>query len=158
MPTTITCPPIRTGLLNRDGVSLEEIERVAGEAAMTMPGISRYFTRSQLLADSISPADSIERRVQHGFNPQRSGDLIVLQEPFKYLLDYSVSATHGSPYSYDTHVPLIIMGAGLHPGRYVEAASPADIAPTLANILHIQEPSNATGRILAEGLNSRDHN
>ena len=62
------------------------------------------------------------------------------------------AANHFSPYSYDTHVPLIIMGNKLKPGRYVESASPADIATTLANILGIQAPSNATGRVLKEAI------
>jgi arylsulfatase A-like enzyme len=61
-------------------------------------------------------------------------------------------ATHGTPYSYDTHVPLIIMGAGVAPGRYTQAASPADIAPTLARLLRVQAPSSTVGRVLLEAL------
>lgn len=138
--------------LVRDGVNQEEIERIAGEAMMTVPGINRYFTRTQLLQRAISPADPIARRVLHGFYPLRSGDVIALYDPYKYLVDSWITATHGSPYLYDTHVPLILMGSGLAAGRYEEAATPADIAPTVAAILHLQPPSNATGRVLLEGL------
>jgi arylsulfatase A-like enzyme len=49
-------------------------------------------------------------------------------------------------------VPTIIMGTGIVPGRYLEAASPADIAPTLSALLHITSPSSATGRILLEAM------
>ena len=139
--------------LKRDGVNQEELERTACEAAMTVPGISRCFTRTQLQSGAISPADPLARRVFHGFYPRRSGDCIVVYEPFKYLGDF-ITATHGSPYSYDTHVPLIIMGAGLMPGQYVQAATPADIAPTLAAILGVQAPSNTVGRVLTEGFPS----
>ena len=59
-------------------------------------------------------------------------------------------ATHGSPYTYDTHVPLIIMGPGIKADRYFQAATPADIAPTLAALLRVQAPSNAVGRVLIE--------
>lgn len=139
--------------LRRDGVSRLELERVACEAAMTVPGIVRCFTRTQLEAGAIPPADVVARRVLHGFNALRSGDVVVLYEPFKYLSEgVSTGATHGSPYSYDTHVPLIIMGAGLTPGHYEQAATPADLAPTLATLLRVQPPSNATGRVLTEAL------
>ena len=138
--------------LERDGVSAEEAERVAGEAALTVPGISRYFTRTQLITGSISPGDALARRVLHGFNAKRSGDVVIIQEAFKYLSDYVSVATHGAPYAYDTHVPLIIMGGGAASGRYLTPATPADIAPTLARILNVEPPSNATGRVLLEAI------
>ena len=138
-------------LLKRDGIAEEEIERVVGEAAMTVPGVSRYFTRSQLTRGGVSPGDVVARRVLHGFYAGRSGDVIVVYEPFKYV-EGLYSVTHGSPYSYDTHVPLILMGENFRPGRYLEAAAPSDIAPTLAAVLRIRAPSNSMGRILLEGL------
>ncbi len=140
--------------LKRDGVSLDEITQFAGDAALTVPGIARYFTRSQLQRGATSITDPIERRALHGFYPSRSGDLVIVAEPFKYLGD-TIPATHGSPYSYDTHVPMIIMGSALNPGLYFEAASPADIAPTIAAILGIQAPSNVTGRVLIEALRKK---
>jgi predicted AlkP superfamily pyrophosphatase or phosphodiesterase len=136
--------------LRRDGVNQEEIERTACQAAMTVPGISRCFTRTQLQNGAVSPADPIARRVLHGFYPRRSGDVVIVYEAFKFLGDF-IPSTHGSPYSYDTHVPLVIMGAGIMPGRYTQAATPADIAPTLASVLGVQAPSNTVGRVLTEG-------
>ncbi|MCA1592966.1 MAG: alkaline phosphatase family protein [Acidobacteria bacterium] len=138
--------------LRRDRIDPEEIERVAGEAALSVPGISRYFTRTQLERRGVSPADAVARRALHGFNVKRSGDVVIIQEPFKYLTDSQIVATHGAPYSYDTHVPLIIMGGGVAPGRYAQAATPADIAPTLSNVLRVQAPSNAVGRVLIEAI------
>lgn len=138
--------------LERDGVNLEEAERVAGEAALTVSGVARYFTRTQLLNGAVSQSDAVARRVMHGYNARRSGDLVVIAEPFKYLADYVAVATHGTPYSYDTHVPLIIMGGGIAHGRYTVPATPADIAPTLALMLGVQSPSSATGRVLVEAL------
>ena len=137
--------------LKRDGVNLDEITEVAGQAALTVPGIARYFTRSQLQRGAVSISDPIERRVLHGFYPPRSGDLILVPQPYKYLAE-TITATHGSPYSYDTNVPTMIMGVGVNPGRYYEAATPADIAPTLCALLGITRPSAATGRVLIEAL------
>jgi predicted AlkP superfamily pyrophosphatase or phosphodiesterase len=138
--------------LVRDGVRTEEIERVAGEAALSVPGISRYFTRTQLVSGAVSSTDAVARRVLHGYNPKRSGDVVVIQEAYKYLADYVTVATHGAPYTYDTHVPLVIMGAGLKAGRYLNPSTPADIATTFARLLNIQAPSNATGRVLSEAF------
>jgi predicted AlkP superfamily pyrophosphatase or phosphodiesterase len=114
--------------------------------------VIRYFTRAQLVRGAIPPADPLARRILHGFYPSRSGDVVVVYEPFNYFEKFVLTTAHGSPYSYDTHVPLIIMGGGLKAGSHMEAATPADIAPTLASILGVQAPSNAVGRILIEGF------
>jgi len=145
--------------LARDGIDLEECERVVGELALQMSGAARYFTRTQLESKSISQTDVVGRRVLNGFYPQRSGDVIVVFEPYNILFDLPddptdplSTATHGSPYSYDTHVPLIIMGRNFSAGRYLQSATPADIAATLASVLNIQAPSCSIGRILSEAM------
>jgi predicted AlkP superfamily pyrophosphatase or phosphodiesterase len=137
--------------LARDGVNLDEIAQVVGAAALRISGIARYFTRAQLLRGATSMTDPIERRALHGFYPPRSGDVVIVAEPFKYLGD-TITATHGTPYTYDTNVPLMLMGAGITPGRYYEAASPADIAPTLCALMGLTAPASATGRVLIEAL------
>jgi predicted AlkP superfamily pyrophosphatase or phosphodiesterase len=137
--------------LKRDGVSLDEVTQIAGEAALSVPGVARYFTRSQLQRGAVSTTDPIERRAVHGFYPPRSGDLLLIAAPFKYLAD-TITATHGSPYTYDTNVPMIIMGTGVNAGRYYETATPADIAPTLCALMGLTPPSSATGRVLIEAL------
>ncbi len=145
--------------LKRDGIEPEEFARLVGEAALSIPGTARYFTRAQLEGGVVSDSDPVMRRVRHGFHPARSGDLLIIYQPYSIHFGEPDdpdaprdAATHGSPYSYDTHVPLIIMGGGIKMGRYAEAASPADIAPTLAHLLGIQSPSSATGRVLSEGI------
>src|SRR4029079_2426033 len=122
--------------LKRDGVDVEELSRVVVAAALSVPGIARCFSRLQLLRGATSVTDPIERRALHGFYPARSGDVVMVAEPYKLIAE-TITTTHGSPYSYDTHVPTIIMGAGVTPGRYLEAASPADIAPTLCALLRL---------------------
>ncbi len=145
--------------LARDGIDLSECENVVGELAMRMPGVSRYFTRSQLEKFPPPMSDAVARRVAHGFNPKRSGDVILVFEPYNILFtlpddpaDSRLTTTHGSAYSYDTHVPLIIMGRDFAAGNYAQAATPADIAASLARALKIQSPSCSVGRILLEGF------
>ncbi|HEV8168010.1 MAG TPA: alkaline phosphatase family protein, partial [Pyrinomonadaceae bacterium] len=137
--------------LRRDGVNVEEFSNVVCAAALTVPGIARCFTRTQLMRGAASFTDPVERRALHGFYPSRSGDAVLVTEPYKYLAE-TLTATHGSPYSYDTHVPTIIMGAGVIAGRYLEPATPADIAPTLSALLRITPPSNSVGRVLTEAI------
>jgi arylsulfatase A-like enzyme len=151
--------------LKRDGIELDECERVVGELSMRMPGVARYFTRAQLESNSMTSSDPIARRVQHGFYPPRSGDVIVVLEPYNILFDLPddptdprSTATHGSPYSYDTHVPLIIMGRDFTRGSYLQPATPADIAQTLASLLKVQAPSCSVGRVLSEALVNRQRN
>src|SRR5258705_13896799 len=95
----------------------------------------------------------------NGFYPARSGDLIVVFEPYNILFDLPddptdplSTATHGSPYAYDTHVPLIIMGRDFAKGGYPQTATPADIAPTIANLLNVRAPDCSVGRVLSEAF------
>ena len=138
--------------LRRDGIKFEEIQEVAGKAALKVAGIARYFTRSKLERGAVSKTDPIARRVLHGFYPERSGDVIIIPKPFKYIGGATNMARHGSPYSFDTHVPLIIVGESFRPGRYPQPASPADVAPTLAAVLGIKTPGISSGRVLIESL------
>ena len=137
--------------LKRDAVNADEVARVVRDAALTVHGISRGYTRAQLAQGAVSISDPIERRVLHGFYANRSGDVVLIPDPYSYLGE-GVLATHGSPYSYDTHVPLIIVASGLIPGHYYDPASPADIAPTVSLLLKTTPPSSAVGRVLTEAL------
>ena len=84
------------------------------------------------------------------FNRERSGDVEVLLEP--YWMSGERGTTHGTPYSYDTHIPLVLMGPGIRAGRYDGTVVLNDLAPTLASLLGVEAPSGASGRALAEAL------
>jgi predicted AlkP superfamily pyrophosphatase or phosphodiesterase len=126
-----------------------EVERVAAEAARSVPHVARVFTSEQLTAGRAMD-DAIGRRVQNGFNSVRGGDLVIILEP--YWIYGARGTTHGTPYNYDTHVPIIFMGAGIKPGRYNKRVAPNDIAPTLATMLDVEIPSGSSGRVLDEML------
>ncbi|MEK6409121.1 MAG: alkaline phosphatase family protein [Acidobacteriota bacterium] len=128
-----------------------EAERVAGEAALEAEGVVNYFTRAQIVAGRM-PAGSVARRVTNGFNRERSGDVWLITKPLWFFAEGELPTTHGSAYNYDTHVPVILFGSGVRPGRYNADCSPSDIAPTLAALLGIEPPSNRTGRVLVEAL------
>ncbi len=128
-----------------------EAERVAGEAVLAIPGVAAYYTRSQIL-EGMLPEGPLAARLSHGFHAARSGDVWLLTRPFYMISEWEGGTTHGSAFGYDTHVPLVLFGAGIRPGRYADAASPADIAPTLAALLGIEAPPQAVGRVLSEAL------
>jgi arylsulfatase A-like enzyme len=74
----------------------------------------------------------------------------VYVQPF-ILLNERTGTTHGSPYWYDRHVPMLFMGAGIPPGRDPQRTSTVDFAPTLARLLGIPYPRDVDGRVLSLG-------
>ena len=126
------------------------------KAIGAVPGIARVYDRTEVPALATSD-DPLARSVAAGFFPARSGDLIIVLKPNWIFVseDKSVvpgnATTHGSGYPYDTQVPLMLIRRGHLPGRYEAAASPADIAPTLAKLAGVALPT-ATGRVLDEAF------
>lgn len=131
-----------------------EAERIAGEAALGTRGVVNFFTRAQIVG-GLMPDTPMARLVVNGFYRKRSGDVWVITKPFSFFVEGGLPTTHGSPYSYDTHVPVIFFGAGVRAGRYNAECAPSDIAPTLAALLGVEQPSNRAGRVLVEAIAER---
>ncbi len=125
-----------------------EVERVAAEAVANEPHIARVYTRHDL-ANGRVQQDPIGRAMSVGFFGPRSGNIFVVQEPY-YLFD--AGASHGTPYAYDTHVPVIFMGTGIKAASYARRIAPNDIAPTLSAILGVAQPGGSVGQVLTELL------
>ncbi len=95
------------------------------------------------------------RSVLNNFHPQRSGDIYVVFEPHRFINNMDgleVAATHGSPWSYDTFVPILFAGPGIRPGVVHRPVAPTAIASTLAAYLGLKAPSGAVGDVLVEVL------
>jgi predicted AlkP superfamily pyrophosphatase or phosphodiesterase len=125
------------------------VRAAAADALRNIPHIYRVYTREQLLQGDTGQ-DKVSRRVLNGYHPVRGADLVVVLEP--YYVFGNTAATHSSPFNYDTHVPVLLMGPGVKPGRYHQAAAVNDIAPTLATILEVEVPAGSMGRVLSEAL------
>lgn len=136
--------------IERRKLSIEDVERAACGEVEKIPGIAQCFTRSQIAQGKL-PLTKTARGVANGFYPQRNGNMMIVTQPFFYFAEGS-GTTHSTGYSYDTHVPVIFLGAAFNPGVYYNSSSPADIAPTLAAVLKIETPSNSVGRILNEAI------
>ena len=137
-------------LINERKLDPDEVTRTAAQALRALPHVFRVYTRQELMHGAVLE-DPVSRRVEHGYYAPRCGDLEVILEPYWLYGTGSTSGTsHSTPFSYDTHVPVIFMSAGIKAGHYDESIMPNDIAPTLARILDVETPSGSVGRVLAE--------
>ena len=130
-------------------VRMEDAVRIAGEAAGRVPGVWGYYSRFR------SPvADSLAEAYRRGDVPGRRPDLYLVPQPFALPDATGGGTTHGTPFTYDTQVPLILVGGPFQPGEYYARCSPADLAVTLAAMLRVHIPALANGRVLTEALRS----
>jgi predicted AlkP superfamily pyrophosphatase or phosphodiesterase len=97
----------------------------------------------------------LEYKMKKGFMKTRSGDVVYALKPYWTEGDSPEGASHGEPYEYDAHVPLIFVGSGIRSGKYFGEVSPVDIAPTLSALLGIEFPAGREGRVLSEALRDR---
>lgn len=126
-----------------------EVREFAASVLRNLPHVNRVYTKDQILAGDIG-RDLVGRRVANGFHPVQGPDVVTIVEP--YFIFGTSATTHGSPYNYDAHVPLILMGPGIKAGRYHGAAAVNDIAPTVATLLDVETPAGSMGRVLIEAL------
>lgn len=140
---------LNTELIGQKGLRPEEVQETAADALRRVAHVARVYTRAQLEAGRF-PMDRVSRRVANGFHLRRSGDVITVLEPYWIFLQKGT--THGSPYSYDSHLPVMFMGPGIRPGYYHRMIAINDIAPTLATLLAVETPSGSVGRVLDEIL------
>jgi predicted AlkP superfamily pyrophosphatase or phosphodiesterase len=139
-------------LIEQKGLKREEVENSAARFLMSYNGVAQVYTRTQLETGAM-PDNRIAKLMQRAWHPQISGDIVVVTKPYWQFGSGSRGTTHGSPYSYDSNVPLMIMGKSwIKPGAYGQYAEVMDIAPTLAHILRVRPPSASEGRVLTETL------
>jgi predicted AlkP superfamily pyrophosphatase or phosphodiesterase len=136
-------------LIAEKKLDLAAVQKDAAEALEATPHIFRVYTHDDVTHGRVLP-DEITRKVANGFNVRRSPDLEFIPEPYWVVRTGDNGTSHGSPFGYDTHVPVIFMGAGIRPASYYQPVIVNDIAPTLAAILEIEPPSGSIGRILSE--------
>jgi len=140
---------LNTDLIAQKKLDRAEVDRAASGALMALPHVARVYTREQLLSGEF-PQDATSIKVVNGYFPARSGDLFVLLEPYWLFGGGTKGTTHGTTLDYDTHVPVIFMGPGVRPGKYYDSITVNDIAPTLAAMLGVEQPSGSAGRVLAQ--------
>ncbi len=130
-------------------LDVDAVQDAARTTAEGLPHVLRAYTLHELLAGTAA-GDPLGAPVARSAQAQRTADVQVLLEP--YWMFGTKGTTHGSVHGYDTHVPLIFMGPGIRPGVHRHEVTVNDVAPTLAEILGVETPSGAAGRVLDEVL------
>ncbi len=142
------------------GLDLADVERFVADELVRIPGIAYAMTRSDLLAGRITESP-VQNQIRRSFHPVRSGNIHMVPEQYWFLHSTeeaeqmgigSIAAIHGSPWAYDTYVPIFFAGSGV-PARIIgRRVAPTDIAATLAAYLGIKPPSGSVGTVLTEVL------
>jgi predicted AlkP superfamily pyrophosphatase or phosphodiesterase len=141
--------------LNDEGIKKAKLERSTVEqevadALTRKEGIALAVASSALRHMQDTP---LLRRIRNNTHPERSGDIYVVQEPYWFLFDKGpIGVMHGTPWAYDTYVPIIFSGPGLDASTVYRRAYPVDVAPTLAAYLGLKPPSSSVGKPLIEVL------
>ncbi|RAU84414.1 alkaline phosphatase PafA [Pontibacter arcticus] len=138
-------------LIDSKKLNLKDVQERVATYVVRFKGVARAVAAVHLQASGWEAG--LMARMDHGYNPQRSGDVIIVLQPgwFEgWEGREPKGTTHGSYGNYDTHVPLIWYGWKIKAGESSAETAVADIAPTLASWLYIQEPNGSVGKPLQE--------
>lgn len=131
------------------GVELMIATELTINFLLTQEGIANAYSEAVVRQGRFDEG-GIKGMVIRGFHPKRSGDVVVVLEPGWYPAGRVQGTTHGSPYTYDTHVPIIFFGSGVKKGSSVQYHAITDIAPSVSILLNIKFPSGCTGQPIQE--------
>jgi predicted AlkP superfamily pyrophosphatase or phosphodiesterase len=131
------------------GIELLIATELVRKFLMSTEGIAQVFTES-VLQQAAFDEQSIKGRVVRGFYPKRCGNIAFVLQPGWISWSGVTGSTHGSAYSYDTHVPIIFFGKGIKKGSSSTYHPITDIAPTLSILLKIKFPNGCAGQPISE--------
>ena len=137
---------------NNAKIDQGELEDAVVAELMTFPGVSLAVSSEALRRGRVA-GNGIIDAVINNFHPKRSGDVFIVFEPNWFINDFEglvVASTHGSPWNYDTYVPIVFAGPGITPRAVDRSVRTVDIAATLAAFLGIRAPSGSVGEPLTE--------
>lgn len=136
-------------LAKEKGISIEKIQRELADFLLRFDGIKEVYTATDMRR--MDYLTGKKHLLQMGYNHKASGDLLLILEP-AWLSSSWKGTTHGTGYTYDTHVPIVFMGWNIPKGESARFVSITDIAPTLSMLLNIRLPNGATGQPILEVL------
>ncbi|MBK7440402.1 MAG: alkaline phosphatase family protein [Bacteroidetes bacterium] len=139
---------LNDSLLLAKGKTKKEIFSALYEPLLKMNGVAYVILINELGQATLN--SNIKELVINGIYPKRCGDIQILYEPYWFEAYRPTGTTHGSHFSYDTHVPLIFFGWKVKPGALYRDVQVTDIAPTISALLKISEPNGCVGTIIPE--------
>lgn len=130
-------------------MDLVEVQSLIARELLRYNSIYKVYTADQMWRNDYTKG--IANIMQNGYNQKRSGDILIVYRPG--TISYSTTgSTHGSPWNYDTHSPLLFYGKGIKKGSTVNRTEIPDIAPTISALLGMAFPSGTTGQPIGEVL------
>ena len=138
-------------------LDLADVQRAVARELEILPGVAAAVATADLRAGGLPDTD-LYRSILNNDHPDRSGDLFVVFEPHHFINEFDglqVAATHGSPWRYDTFVPLVFAGWRVPQGRVARRVFTIDVTPTLAILAGTCIPSGAAGKPLPEVCGGR---
>ncbi|MEJ5276505.1 MAG: alkaline phosphatase family protein [Thermogemmata sp.] len=129
------------------GKSREEVAQETARFLNEQAEVYRAWTRKELV-QGFPATETVGRRMARSFHPHRCGDVVIVLKPYclprsSNPATPSTGTTHGAPFSYDTHVPLLVYGPGIAGGVRHEATTPQAIAAIFAHYLGLRPPQQA---------------
>ena len=144
--------------LNREAVAAKgldegEVERAVAREVVKFSGVALAIASHDLASGRV-PDTPVTTAVLRNYHPKRSGNVYIVFEPHHYINDFDglvVASTHGSPWRYDTFVPVVFSGHGIKTQKVVHRrVHTVDVAPTLSALLGVRYPSGTAGNPLVE--------
>jgi hypothetical protein len=139
-------------LIRSKGLDQAAVEDAVAEEVMKFKGVNLAVSSTALMEGRV-PDTPLTRSILNSHNPKRSGDVFVVFESHWFINDFdglTVASTHGSPWRYDTFVPVIFAGANLKPQYIYREIQTVDVASTLSAYIGTNLPSGARGEVLHE--------
>jgi predicted AlkP superfamily pyrophosphatase or phosphodiesterase len=146
-----------TDVKSNTDIDLGSLEAAVIEEVAKFPGVSLAVSSTALRLGRV-PETALLRAVTNNFHGKRSGDIYIVFKPNWFINDFDgleVASTHGSPWNYDTYVPIVFAGTDIEPEIVYRRVHTVDVAPTLSAFLGIKPPSGSVGNVLHEVLRSR---
>jgi hypothetical protein len=134
------------------GPDISVVARRVAEELRELPGISYAVSGYGLRAGAVVNTP-VTAAILANYNEDRSGDIYVVFNPHWFVGEFdgkSVTGSHGQPWYYDSHVPVIRMGPGVKPGPVARHVETVDVAPTISAYLGVKYPSGARGMVMTE--------
>lgn len=146
---------LKDDVMARAGLQRQRVAQTVREALLSTGLAAEVYSGEALERGAVDPSDTFAPLFRNAYFAGRSPDLMVRLKPYVYVTSAVGGTGHGTAQEYDRHVPIVMMGPGIVPGRYERLSGPEDIAPTLAWLLG-ERLAPATGaRLLTEAAPER---
>jgi len=146
-------------VIEKNKLDPAQVEKAVAKQIIQFEGIAQAIS-SHSLREGNLPDTPLNQAILKNFNPNRSGDIYIVFEPHWFIRDFDgleVASTHGSPWNYDTYVPIVFGGMNIPAQHVTRKVQTVDIAATLAAYLGIKPPSGSVGVPLTEVFSGGEH-